>query len=311
MHATLLLLPLLAVCSTTNQERAPESHLELIVLGVAQDGGMPHVGCTKACCTRARHRHEELFPACLGIRDTHSGALVLFEATPRIEPQLALLHESDAGRHGRTPVDAIVLTHAHIGHYLGLAQLGREVASSRELPVHASPRMASFLRENGPWSQLVSLKQIRLEEFTFGKPFSPIPGLRVEAIQVPHRDEFSDTAAFKIHGPKRTVLFCPDVDSWSRHPKLLDRLLAGVDVAYIDGTFYDGSELPGRNLAEIPHPLMIDTMKQLKERARARPGSIRFIHLNHTNPALGGGKVREDVLSHGFRLARRGERLAL
>ena len=39
-------------------------------------------------------------------------------------------------------------------------------------------------------------------------------------------------------------------------------------------------------MSEIPHPPMVDTMQRLAARAAARPGSVRFIHLNHSTPAL-------------------------
>ena len=103
---------------------------------------------------------------------------------------------------------------------------------------------------------------------------------------MPHRDEYSDTMAYRIFGPNRSVLFVPDVDSWEKKPGLLDELLVDIDVAYIDGTFYDNKELPERIRRLVMHPPMVDSMARLADRAKARPGSVRFIHLNHTNPIL-------------------------
>ena len=204
-----------------------------------------------------------------------------------------------------------MLTHAHIGHYLGLAFFGREVASTKAMPNWCSPRMAGFLRGHGPWQQLVELGQLELREVAERTEFEPLPGLFVTAIAVPHRDEFSDTMAYKLRGPNRTVLFVPDIDSWARAETLLKELLADVDVAYLDATFYDGRELPERNLAEIRHPLMIDTMDRLAEEAQARPGSLRFIHLNHTNPALHDEQIRAEVRARGFAIAEQGESVVL
>ncbi|HEX6810221.1 MAG TPA: MBL fold metallo-hydrolase [Planctomycetota bacterium] len=308
----ILLLLLAAGCAAATEAAAPEPApaCELFVLGTAQDGGLPHLGCDRPCCASARATGRVLFPACLGVLDRRNGKLLLVEATPRIEDQVAMLHELAAvtGR-GRQPVDAVLLTHAHIGHYLGLALFGREAAGSRQLPVHCSPRFAGFLRGHGPWRQLVELEQIHLREFTIGEPFEPWAGLSVRAIAVPHRDEFSDTMAFVLRGPERAVLFVPDVDAWERAPGLLETLLEGVDVAYVDGTFFDGSELPDRNLAEIRHPLMTVTMQLLAETARRRPGAIRFIHLNHTNPALHDDAVRQRVEAAGFAVAEQRERV--
>ena len=293
------------------------ARFEVIVLGRAQDGGLPHLGCERGCCVMARRTGRQETPACLGVRDLKSGALLMLEASPAIETQVALLHElTGTTDRGRRPVDGILLTHAHIGHYAGLIQLGREVASTKAVPVWSTPRFAGFLRDNGPWSQLVELGQIELQEIspgtTDGKTapiaFEPLPGLKVEAFLVPHRDEFSDTVAYKLRGPEKTILFCPDVDRWDAHDGLLESLLDGVDVAYVDATFYDGRELPGRNILEVPHPPMIRTMELLEEMGRESPGRVRFIHLNHTNPALNDQDLQDRIRGKGFPVAEVGER---
>ncbi len=319
----LLLAPSLAVSTLGEPPSEPSTApmgFEVIVLGRAQDGGLPHLGCERACCVMARRSGRLETPACLGVRDPTTGALLLLEASPRIETQIALLHELTGTRdRGRRPVDGILLTHAHIGHYAGLVQLGREVASTQAVPVWATPRFAEFLRTNGPWSQLVELDQIQLREISPGttdgttRPvvFEPLPGLRVEAYLVPHRDEFSDTVAYKLRGPQKTVLFCPDVDRWDAHEGLLESLLDGVDVAYVDATFYDGRELPGRNILEVPHPPMIRTMELLEEIGREQPGRVRFIHLNHTNPALNDLDLQDRIRAKGFPVAEVGERVEI
>jgi len=297
-----------AGCAAESSPQAPR--YEAIVLGVAQDGGLPHLGCTKPCCATARRDGRRETPASLAIHDRATGALVLVEATPAVEEQVALLHRLTGTRPDpRRPVDAVLLTHAHVGHYAGLVQFGREVAATDAIPVHVTPRLAEFLRSNGPWDQLVRLEQIRLVPVEPGRPFEPIPGIRVVAIPVPHRDEYSDTVALRIEGPNRTVLFVPDTDRWQ--DGALERLVDGVDVAWLDATFYDGSELPGRDLSEIPHPPMVDTMARLATAARERPGRFRFLHLNHTNPALTDPALRERIRDRGFLVAEPGERVGL
>ena len=295
----------------TLSEPAP---VELFVLGIAQDGGLPHLGCERQCCEQARRSGRVEYPASLGLVDRRGDhpKLLLVEATPRIEEQVALFHRlAGVSGRGREPVDAVIVTHAHIGHYLGLALFGREVVGADHLPVWCSPRFADYLRGHGPWRQLVELEQIDVRAFAIGDAFEPWPGLAVRAVAVPHRDEFSDTMAYVVTGPSRSVLFVPDVDAWERAPGLLERLLDGVDVAYLDGTFFDGSELPERNLAEIRHPLIVRTMARLQAVARRRPGTLRFLHLNHTNPALHDDAVRARIEAAGFGIATMGERVAL
>jgi len=306
----ILFLLLLQFGCKSNEVREEVPHLEVIVLGIAQDGGVPHLGCQKPCCVEARASGTRLGPACLAVVDHSSGEIVLLEATPAIEEQLSLLRElTGVGNDRGHPIDRLLLTHAHIGHYTGLIQFGREVASTTGVKVHCTASMARFLRENGPWSQLVELEQIDLQEVQPGEPVQILDGVTASAHSVEHRDEFSDTVAWTIRGPDRAVLFCPDIDGWS--DGVLDALIEGVDVCYLDATFYDGRELPGRDLSEIPHPPMVVTMDHLKEKASASPGRFRFIHLNHTNPALRDDEIRLDLQKKGFRVAVTGERFYL
>ncbi len=314
LRATVVWLVLLsASCAGPSPEPELQDGISVVVLGRAQDGGLPHLGCDRpTCCGAARRSGRVETPASLGIHDAAGDRLWLVEATPSIEPQVALLHRSaGVADRGRRPVDGVLVTHAHLGHYLGLAWLGREVAATSALPLFVSNRFAEYLRSNGPWRQLVELAQVELRPFAPGDRFLLCETIEVEAIAVPHRDEFSDTVAFKLHGPRQTVLFCPDVDAWDRHDGLLERLMDGVDVAYLAATFYDGRELPERVRSEIPHPPMVDTMARLADFARARPGAVRFIHLNHTNPAWNDEALRGSIESKGFRIATVGERVAL
>jgi len=282
------------------------------LLGRAQDGGLPHLGCERPCCAEARASGHVEHPCALGIKDRQTGELLLIEATPAVEPQIAMFHQlAGASGRGRSPVDGVLITHAHIGHYTGLMQFGEEVAATDHVPLHVTPRMADFLRSNDPWAQVIEYGQVDVREVQPGASCEPLDGLKVEFIAVPHREEHSDTVAFKVHGPQRTLLWVPDVDQWGRHDGLLAELLEGVDVAYVDATFYDGSELPGRDLSRIPHPLMIETMAMCEDEAAARPGVVRFIHLNHTNPALHDPALRAEIESKGFAIGEVGEKQPL
>ena len=65
----------------------------------------------------------------------------MIDTTPDFREQLALLHRSAPG----CRLAGILLTHAHMGHYTGLIQLGREAWNTQRMPVYAPPRMAAFL----------------------------------------------------------------------------------------------------------------------------------------------------------------------
>ncbi len=266
----------------------PGTGTRAVVLGVAQDGGVPHVACRQDACVRARHQPElRQRVACLGLVDGESGERFLIDATPDFASQLESLAALAPARPAtrERPLDGILLTHAHVGHYLGLAQLGREALGAHGVPVLATPRMARFLRENAPWSQLVSLGQITLREIEPGQEIALTPRLRVTALRVPHRDELSDTVAFLVKGPSRSLLYVPDIDKWERWERSLAREVAGVDHALLDATFLDPAEVPGRKLDEIPHPLVPETRALLAAPAGLLERTL-FIHLNHTNALL-------------------------
>ena len=64
--------------------------------------------------------------------------------------------------------ESIYITHAHIGHYTGLMYFGREALGAKDLMVRVLPRMSNFLQNNGPWSQLVDINNIKIKEINFG-----------------------------------------------------------------------------------------------------------------------------------------------
>ena len=300
------LLVYLALPAAFAQEKSPY----VVVLGVAQDGGFPQAGCQKLCC-RGRHGGAVEGPSCLALVDPQTSQRWLFECTPEFPRQLAHLNEICSVKEG-LGIDGVFLTHAHIGHYAGLLHLGREVIGADNVPVHVMPRMKSFLQENGPWSQLVKLKNIRLQELRSGRTVRLNRRLSVTPILVPHRDEFSETVAYLIAGPQRSVLFLPDIDKWERWETKVEDLIADVDVAYLDATFFDNAELPGRDMAQIPHPFVVESIQRFGALSAGERNKIRFIHLNHTNPALNPrSKAVKRVEEAGMAIAATGERVEL
>jgi len=288
----------------------------LIALGTVQDGGLPHAGCRCERCEAAR-RDPRLARrvASLAVVLPASRKVYLVDATPDVERQLAALaplRQAPAGRVDRQPVDGVLLTHAHIGHYLGLAHFGFEVLNTRGLPVWATPRMARFLSDNGPWDQLVRLGNVELRPVEPGGTIELGDGVRATSLAVPHRDEYSDTVAYLFRGPRRSLLYVPDTDSWARWQRPLPEVLAGVDVALVDGTFYSPEELPGREVTKIGHPLITETMGLLGEAVRAGRLRVVFTHLNHSNPGLDAhSAARRALEGRGFAVLAEGDEFEL
>jgi len=278
----------------------------VVVLGIAQDGGAPQAGCQKNCCIdRWKDPAKELFVSCLGIVDPNTDETWMIEATPNFTKQFEMLTKNN-----RKKFKGIFLTHAHIGHYSGLMHLGREVMGTKEIPVYVMPKMGKFLRTNGPWSQLVDLDNINLKKIKNGKTTELNKRISITPFLVPHRDEFSETVGYKIKGPNRSLIFIPDIDKWEKWDKDINQIVSENNYTLMDGSFFTDDELPGRDMTEIPHPFIIETMKLL-EFVEDKTG-IHFIHLNHTNPALtNNSNAQNQIKNAGFNIAQRGQAFKL
>ncbi len=278
----------------------------VVVLGVAQDGGAPHAACEKTCCINKWNNpnlHNKV--SSIGIVDPVSNEVWMIDATPDFAEQLHFLTSNN-----RRELKGIFLTHAHIGHYTGLMHLGREVMGAKSTVVNVMPKMESFLRSNGPWSQLVDLKNISLSRLIDSKKVYLNTRLSITPFKVPHRDEFSETVGYRIEGPSKSLVFIPDIDKWNKWQTDIKDIVENSDYSLLDGTFYDINELPGRDMSQIPHPFIVETMKIFKN--SDKKDSIFFIHLNHTNPALDNSSNEfQNIIDSGFNVTQRGNKLNL
>ena len=281
--------------------------IKVIVLGTAQDGGVPHLGCRQAVCERARRDPAQARRVTsLAVVDTEARQVFLIDATPDVRPQLDYLarHPDVPPPVGRNPVSGLILTHAHIGHYTGLIQFGKEVMATRSLPTWCTPRMAAFLRANGPWSGLIKDEHISLLEVApvqpEDEPLALTPGFSVRMFPVPHRQEWSDTVGLELIGPSRRLLYITDIDRWSDWYWDIRDVVAPCAYALLDGCFYSGGELGGRDMSQVPHPLITETM----DRLAGSPAAVYFTHLNHTNPAIEPqSPERRTIEGRGFHVA--------
>ena len=281
----------------------------IYVLGNVQDAGLPHIGCESKICIDAFNEKKQYYVTSLALIDKENQEYSLFDVTPNITEQLLMISR-DIFDQFLLP-NNIFITHAHIGHYTGLMYFGREALGSQGVKVNALPRMYDFISNNGPWSQLVKLGNIALNPINFRDTIEIKPRLSVVPLQVPHRDEFSETSAFLIKGPNKTALYLPDIDKWSKWSVSLIEILKNVDYAFIDATFYTNDEI-NRDIDEIPHPLVIETIDLLSELPDYQKDKVYFIHMNHTNQMLDlNSDITRDVLSKGFNIARLGQKFYL
>ena len=280
------------------------SSYTLKILGVVQDGGLPHLGSDRICCVDFE---QNRYVTSIMLINNETNESYLFDASPDINKQLNFM-----GKGIKKNLKGIFLTHAHIGHYTGLMYFGREALNSKLMNVYAMPRMKKFLEQNGPWSQLVSLQNISITELSNNSMLEIDSNVVVQPIEVPHRAEFSETVGYKIYGPNKTLLFIPDIDKWYLWEKSIIDEIKQVDYALIDATFYDSSEVNYRDLSEIPHPFVVESIELFDSIKYEEKSKIFFIHLNHTNPLLDNESDQyKFVRGKGYNVAKEGMKFDL
>lgn len=287
-----------------NTADPPSDTPYLIVLGTSQDGGYPQAGCNKECCQAAwKDPDARRLVSCLALVDPLDGKQWLIDATPDFREQLHRLSEI-TGMHGGKSITGIILTHAHIGHYTGLIHLGREVMGTKDLPVYTMPRMKRFLQENGPWDQLIKLRNIKINGLKEDSTLHLNERISVTPLLVPHRDEYTETIGLIVETIQKKVLYIPDIDKWSDWEEDICKLIEEADIVFLDGTFFMNGEIPGRDMKDIPHPFIEESMKHFEKLPAQHRSKIHFIHFNHTNPVvIRGSKAQQDIRDSGYRIA--------
>ena len=281
----------------------------IYILGNTQDAGLPHIGCQHKFCQDNFDIHEEYFVTSIAVVNSDLRKYILFEATPDITYQLNYL-KNNVFQEFLLP-ESLYITHAHMGHYTGLMYFGREALGAKDLMVRVLPRMSNFLQNNGPWSQLVDINNIKIKEINFGLSTNELSNIKVTPVKVPHRDEYSETAGYIIEGKNKKALFIPDIDKWEKWDRNLSQLAKEFDFLLIDATFYDSKEI-NRDISEIPHPLVTETIDLLSGLDLKNRNKVYFIHMNHTNMMLNpDSELSKLVTSKGFNIARLGQKLYL
>lgn len=277
----------------------------IVILGTAQDAGSPQMGCKKDCCISLfKNPDNDRRVVSLGLIDTENQKTYMFDATPNIGAQMKMLTKYET-KSDKEIADGIFLTHAHIGHYTGLMYLGKEVIDAKSVPLYVMPKMEKFLNENGPWNQLIKRKNIVLNSLQNENSVSLSKSIEVTPILVPHRDEYSETVGYHIKGPNKSALFIPDIDKWEKWEKDIVAEIQKVDYAFLDATFFSGKEINNRDISEIPHPFVIESIEKFKALSKKEKHKIIFIHFNHTNPLLNpNSEETQLILEKGFKVGK-------
>ncbi|MFC2951961.1 MBL fold metallo-hydrolase [Marinicaulis aureus] len=298
----------------TPSDNKLQCDVSLLVLGVAQDAGKPQIGNPDDPAWDDPSLRRLASSLALIDRRDDKPKRWLFDATPDIKFQLHDLNKT-APTDKPAFVNGVFLTHAHIGHYAGLMMFGHEAAGAQNIQVFAMPRMAGFLSDNGPWSQLLTYHNIFAAIMEGGEAEPLAEGISVTPFLVPHRQEFSEVVGFLIQGPEKSAIYLPDIDSWEKwdaEGTKIEDMIAGVDYAFLDATFFSGDELPGRDMSKVPHPTVSNSMARFEPLSPEEKEKVHFIHMNHTNPLHNrSSPARAEVKKSGFNIAAEGQQICL
>ena len=249
----------------------------LTVLGSGTSMGVPTIGCDCAVCRSSDPRDRRTRPS---VMISFNGHHVLIDTTPDFREQ--------ALREKITAVDAVLYTHTHADHILGIDDL-RPLSFAHKpgrLPLYADPRAAEFLRNMFRYIfdadyKFGGLPQVELKTIDgpvelFGARFEPVTVIHGETPILGFR--FGTAAYLTDHS---------DVP-----PDSLDRL-RNLDILFLDALRYK------------PHPTHSTVEQALRIVNEVKPKRAFFTHICHDLPHA----ATDGSLPPGVRLAYDGMKL--
>jgi phosphoribosyl 1,2-cyclic phosphate phosphodiesterase len=226
--------------------------LQLTVLGSGTSMGVPTLGCRCAVCKSADPRDQRTRPSILLAYGGHN---VVIDTTPDFRFQ--------AMRARIDRLDAVVYTHGHADHILGLDDIRPFNLKQRgSVPIYAAPETLAILRRQfayifeeaqpGATVPLIDLHTIDGPFDLFGARFVPIPA---------------------IHGTQPVLGFrvgkMAYLTDFSRMPESSKALLRGLDDFILDALRY------------VPHPTHSTVEQSLALVAELQPKRAWFTHICH------------------------------
>jgi phosphoribosyl 1,2-cyclic phosphate phosphodiesterase len=227
----------------------------LTVLGSGTSMGVPTIGCDCRVCTSADPHDQRTRPSVLVEYDGHS---ILIDTTPDFRQQ--------AIRAGIARLDAVLYTHAHADHILGLDDL-RPLTFRRgnKIPLYAHPPTAQTLRSvfryifEGDY-KYGGLAQVEIHDIAGPLEFF---GARFEPVKVMHGDA-------EIYGYRfGSAAYLTD---FSEIPAESRPQLAGLDILFLDA------------LRHKPHPTHSTLQNSLRLVEELKPRRAFFTHISHDLP---------------------------
>ena len=121
----------------------------VVILGILQDAGSPHMGCENPCCNNLFDNPDPNRKVIsLGIVDPIEKKYWIIEATPDFTEQCNILKKIAVFEHGKLP-DGIFLNSRTYWSLHWVNVFGRESYNSKDVPIYAMTKMKGFLIQNG------------------------------------------------------------------------------------------------------------------------------------------------------------------
>jgi phosphoribosyl 1,2-cyclic phosphate phosphodiesterase len=234
-----------------------ETKARVTFLGTGTSHGVPMIGCTCATCGSADPRDRRLRPSIYLLVD--DGPAVLVDTAPDLRQQ-ALTHQLSR-------VDAILYTHSHADHVMGIDEVRRfNMLQRTAIPAYADSRTVADLRR------------------TFGYIFDPPdePGGGIPQIDLHTIDGPFDLGRVRVmpvpifHGRRPILGFrfgsFAYLTDCSGIPEASFALLNDLDVLVVDA------------LRHRPHPTHYTVAEALEVAGRVKPNRTLFTHICHDLP---------------------------
>ncbi len=199
--------------------------IELLFLGTGTSAGIPMIGCDCAVCVSNDPRDQRTRPS---VVISYGGIRVLIDTAPELRLQCV--------RHGVRRIEAVVYTHAHADHIMGLDDVRRfNTAKGGPLDVWAEPNTHAALRRCFPYAfrepdPACKLYRPHLVPRTIDGPFE-IGGVPWRPIRLMHGD--MPVLGFRVGN----LAYCTDTNLI---PEESFALLRGLDVLVLDGLQFRG-----------------------------------------------------------------------
>jgi phosphoribosyl 1,2-cyclic phosphate phosphodiesterase len=229
--------------------------ISVTVLGSGTSSGVPTIGCTCAVCHSPDPRDNRLRPSILvRFQDRN----IVIDTTPDFRAQVL--------RAGLERLDAVVYTHAHADHILGLDDVRPFNFRQGRIPMYASAttfetirRIFDYAFDDHPHTSHVP----KLDVNFIGDEAFDVAGLRFEPIPVLHGK--ATVLGFRFGN----VAYLTD---HSEIPASSMEKLQGLDVLFLDA------------LRHKPHPTHSTVAASIATAQLLKPARTYFTHICHDLP---------------------------